>query len=74
MGWKTKLKMCIVYVGDQGGPPKEGSPSDATSSGEATGSIKESEVDQEPLTTEPPPLMPHTPSYYGYYYPGTYIY
>lgn len=54
-----------------GGPPKEGSPSDATSSGEATGSVKESEVDQESLTTEPPPVMPpHTPSYYGYYYPG----
>lgn len=58
-------------MGGQGGPPKDGSPSDATSSGEATGSVKESEVDQQSLTTEPPPVTPaQTPSYYGYYYPG----
>ncbi|XP_058101045.1 YTH domain-containing protein ECT4-like isoform X2 [Magnolia sinica] len=52
---------------------KDGSPSDATScissSGDATGSVKESEVDHESLMAEQG--VYYSPSsYYGYYYPG----
>ncbi|KAK9275634.1 hypothetical protein L1049_022901 [Liquidambar formosana] len=50
---------------------KDGSPSDATScissTGDATGSVKESEVDQDSLTA---PYPPPPTNYYGYYYPG----
>ncbi|XP_043700987.1 YTH domain-containing protein ECT4-like [Telopea speciosissima] len=51
-------------------PPKDGNPSDATScisSGDATSSVKESDVDHESVIAEPG-MYPG--SYYGYYYPG----
>ncbi|KAF8412606.1 hypothetical protein HHK36_000575 [Tetracentron sinense] len=54
-------------------PVKDGSPSDATScissSGDATGSVKESDVDHESLMAEQGMYYPAS-SYYGYYYPG----
>eukprot|EP00262_Sarcandra_glabra_P008943 TRINITY_DN22899_c0_g1_i1.p1 TRINITY_DN22899_c0_g1~~TRINITY_DN22899_c0_g1_i1.p1 ORF type:complete len:615 (+),score=132.68 TRINITY_DN22899_c0_g1_i1:212-2056(+) len=52
---------------------KDGGPSDATScissSGDATSSFKESDVDQESLMAEQGMYYPPG-SYYGYYYPG----
>ncbi|XP_068637993.1 YTH domain-containing protein ECT2-like [Aristolochia californica] len=54
-------------------PPKDGNPSDATScissTGDATSSMKESDMDQEYLMAEQGTYYP-AGGYYGYYYPG----
>ncbi|XP_068664803.1 YTH domain-containing protein ECT2-like isoform X2 [Aristolochia californica] len=54
-------------------PPKDGNPSDATScissTGDATSSMKESDMDQESLMAEQGTYYP-AGGYYGYYYPA----